>query len=270
MAGDLASCRLEDAPNRPGGESVEDRLILVIDGDRDRRRLVNETLRTHDFAVRSADGGPSGIAMAKATRPAVILLDMAVSGIDCLAACALLKQDPLLKGTAVVAITESPDLRYTEQAFRAGVDLFLAPPFPAPTLIAVTEFAAELARCGIAARRCHSRLPREIPVRCLFRDAETTRKVVGSTGNMSPGGLLLKLPARLLPGIVFRLQLRLPEVTVTAEGVHVWQRPQPCCDGQARHGVRLLRFVEDAGLVQYRRFLSQVAAPQTVRSRSAP
>ncbi|MFQ5848828.1 MAG: two-component system response regulator [Candidatus Methylomirabilales bacterium] len=238
------------------------RPMLVIDDDLGSRETVREILAGQNFDVCSASGGPAGIDIARAAQPAAIFIGMGVSGGDGISRCALLKQDPILRSIPLVGITDSPDLRYTQRAFGAGVEFFLSNPFSEAGLVAVAELALELAQRGTPMhRRCHHpRFPVEVPVRCLLRDAEATRKVVGQTGNMSLGGLLLLLPGRVPARSVFRFQLRLPDATVTAEGAHVWQKPQPCCDGRTRHGVRLLRFVEDVGLVRYRHYLSQVAA----------
>lgn len=245
------------------------RRILIIGNDPHSRQLVTDILTGWDFEVLSAPDGTSGIEIARVTQPAVILLDMATPGIDWISTSAFLKQDPLLGDIPVVGITDLPDLLYIQEAFRAGVEFFLPKPFLADTLVAVVDLVAQLARCGPVMHRCHPRFPVKVPVRCLAGDVGTTRRAVGQTGNMSLSGLLLVLPEGLPPATVFRLQLRLPEATITAEGARVWQGPQPMHDGRTRHGVRLLRFVEDVGLVRYRQYLGQVAAAHTPVSQAA-
>ena len=76
---------------------------------------------------------------------------------------------------------------------------------------------------------------------------------------MSLGGLLVCLPAMLASGTLLRLGLNLPDGVVTAHGTVMWINPQSRGDQRCCHGVQLLGFMEHDGLLQYRRFLSQVA-----------
>ena len=68
------------------------------------------------------------------------------------------------------------------------------------------------------------------------------------------------MPETLAPGTLFRIHLGLPQGTVIAEGKVIWQDDDKVGNRPIPHGVQLLRFVEDAGGVQYRRFLGQTAA----------
>jgi hypothetical protein len=51
-----------------------------------------------------------------------------------------------------------------------------------------------------------------------------------------------------------------PTRAITADGTAIWQGPQSKHEGQMSYGIRLLRFTEDADLVQYRILLNQTAA----------
>lgn len=242
---------------------MQKRPILVIDDDFEFCDLVTSVLTREGFKVLSAPDAQLGIETARATQPAVIILDMILPGINGIMTCQRLKGDPILGDIPVVGVTASSDFEYTEKAFHAGAEFFLPKPFTATRLVSVVKLAAESTRIGTRRRRHlrDLRFPAEVPVRCLVRgDADTTREVAGQTGNVSLGGLLLLLPEKLAPGTVFRLWLRLPEGTIAAEGAVIWQNPQPMGDGRIRHGIQLRGFVENSDLVQYRRYLSQIAA----------
>jgi len=243
---------------------MRNRPILVIDDDPQSRELVSAILGEADFEVLSAPDGASGIELARTARPAVIILDMMMPGIDGINTLQILKRDPVLKAIPVVAITASSDLTYAEKAFRAGALFFLPKPFRAASLLRVVELAAERAEkdTPMQRRRRHPRHPAEISVWCFVRgDAGTTRGVVGHTGNVSLGGLSVLLPETLAPGTALRLGLGLPQGPITARGTVVWHDPQPTGGERFHHGVRLLGFAEDEGLSQYRRYLRQIAAP---------
>ncbi len=121
---------------------VELHPLLVIDDDPRFCEWVAAALKGTAFEVLSAFDGPSGIELARAAQPAVILLDMMMPGADGLATCKQLKRDPLLRDIPVIGVTASDDLKYPEQAFRAGAHLFLAKPFGAEGLLHVVKLAA--------------------------------------------------------------------------------------------------------------------------------
>lgn len=238
----------------------QSRPILVIDDDPRFCAWVTAALTGTGFEVLSARDGPSGIELARVARPAVILLDMLLPGMDGIATCKRLKRDRALGGIPVLGVTAAPDLRYTEQAFHAGAEFFLAKPIRANSLAQIVELAAKRAQ-RTAGSRAFSRFQVELPVRCCVPgDAETTREIAGQTGNVSLDGVLLFLPERLPPGIVLSLQLALPKGPLPAEGAVVWQDAQATDNGRFRHGIRLVRFTDDSGLMVYRRYLSQIAA----------
>jgi CheY-like chemotaxis protein len=240
---------------------VRTRLILVIDDDRALCDLVSSALTGAGYTVLAAFDGPSGMETARKAQPTVIILSTMMPGGDGIRTCERFKGDPVLRDTPMVAITGSQELEDTEQAFRAGAEFFLARPFGIESLIQVVGMAVDRAERPSPSQRLYPRFQARVPVWCLLgTDANRSQEVVGATGNLSLGGLLLMLPQKLEPGAVFRLRLQLPEGFVPAEGAVMWERSQPMGDGSFLHGVSLLRFAEDAGPVQYRRFLSEVAA----------
>jgi CheY-like chemotaxis protein len=249
------------------GVAMAKRPILVIDDDRRSTELISEILTAAGFEVRSAHGGPSGIKLARAVQPAAILLDMMMPGIDGITTLQRLKWDPILADIPVIGMTASSDLTYTGKAFRAGADFFVSKPLNRGSLVRVVELAVEKVLRGTPMRhhRRHPRFQSGIAVRCLVgADTGSTRKVMGSVGNVSLGGLLLILPEALMPGTSLGLVLELPESAIPATGKVMWQNPQKMVDGRLRHGVQLARFASDSSLVGYRRYLSRVAATESV------
>lgn len=237
----------------------QSRPILVIDDDPQFCEWVTAALTGTGFEVLSAPDGSSGIELARTARPAVILLDMLLPGMDGIAACERLKQDRALRAIPLLGVTAAPDLRYTEQAFHAGAEFFLAKPIRASSLAQIVELAAKRAQ-RTAGSRAFPRFQVELPVRCFVPgDTETTREIAAQTGNASLDGVLLFLPERLPPGIVLSLRLALPKGPLPAEGTVVWQDAQATGNGRFRHGIRFVRFTDDSGLMEYRRYLSQIA-----------
>jgi len=235
-------------------------LVLIIDDDLAFCQLVSTALSRAGFHVLAAHDGLSGLTLAREAQPAVILLDMILPGLGGVRTCQQLKQDPALAASIVVAITASPDLRYIEHAFRAGAEFFLMKPFGTEMLVQVIQSAARRAKVG-GRRRSHPRFPVGLRVRCVLEEVE------GRAVNASLGGLQLYLGERLAPGTTFRLELDLPTGAITAEAKVIWQDDD--VSGRSirhNHGVQFLRFVEDSGFLQYKRFLSKVVVKSDVSS----
>lgn len=234
--------------------------VLIIDDDLAFCQLVSTALKPVGFDVLAAHDGSTGLKLAREARPPVILLDMILPGLGGVRTCQQLKQDAALAASVVVAITASPDLRYIEQAFRAGAEFFLMKPFGTEKLVQVIQSAAQRSKVG-GRRRSHPRFPVDLRVRCVQEE------VGGRAVNASLSGLQLYLAERLAPGTTFHLQLDLPTGTITAEAKVIWQDDD--LSGRSiryNHGVQILRFVEDSGFLQYKRFLSKVVVKSDVSS----
>ena len=238
---------------------MQTRPILVIDDDPGSCELVGSMLTQRGFKVITATDGLSGIELARAAQPAVILLDMRMPGLDGFSTCHCLTHGCLPVKIPVVAMTASTDLRYTEQVFRAGAEFLLATPFGAGSLVQVVHSAINRAQRE-GRRREHPRFPAELPVWCLVPgEGDTTREVMGHGRNVGLGGVLIWLPERLAPGTLFRIQLGLPTEVVIAGGKVAWQHDE-VDDQLFLHGVQILRFLEDSDFLQYKRYLVQIAA----------
>lgn len=245
------------------------RPILIIDDDHKICELVTSILTAEGFKVLTAPDGSTGIETARVAQPAAILLDMMMPEMDGIETCERLKQDPCMEDVPVVGITGSTDLHYTEKAFRAGATFFLPKPFSMESLVQVVDLAAEAAQPKTAfhGTRSSPRFPAELPVWCrIGEDGGTTREVTGHTQNAGLGGVLLLLPEQVEPGTVLRLCLGFPRGPITADGTVMWVAPQPTDAGNTPHGIRFLRFADDGDFVQYRRFLSEIAASSEGRT----
>ncbi len=241
---------------------MQKRPVLVIDADDEIHEQVMSALRDPGYEVLATTDGLRGIELARAAEPAIILVDLSLPDGDGIDTCERLKLDPCLGYISVVGMTGLPDLSYVEKAIRAGAEFFVAKPLGAENLVHAVRLAAEATAEDTPMRlRRHPRFPAELPARCLFReDAERTRDLTGRTSNVSLGGLLVLIPEKLEVGTVLRLQLKLPEGSITADGTVVWQDSPSKHEGKASHGIRLVRFAEDDDLIQYRLFLSQLVA----------
>jgi len=236
-------------------KDLEKRPILLIDDDAEYSEMVITALN-----ALAAQDGLQGIEVARAAQPAVIPLDIIMPEMDRITTCERLKRDPILRNIPVVGITGSPDLTLVEKAYAAGAQFFLPKPFTAEALAHVLRSVTEETPVGTSRR--DARFAVELPVRCRVRGHPDSNRVVeGQTANLSLGGLLLLVLSEMLErGTVVSLELLLPEGPLAADGAVIWQDPQPKDDGSIAHGIRLLRFADDADLVRFRRFVTEIAA----------
>jgi Amt family ammonium transporter len=97
----------ESAEHEPS--IVELKRILVIDDDPHSRELLERTLSAAGYAVELADSAAQGIAAARMNPPALITLEIDMSGVDGWTALNVLKNDENLADTPVVMISGDPD-----------------------------------------------------------------------------------------------------------------------------------------------------------------
>lgn len=81
------------------------KLILIVDDDKDLREILSTKLSNAGFRVDQAPDGSSGIQKAKELKPDLILLDVRMPGMSGVEVLAQLKADPELAGLKVIFLT---------------------------------------------------------------------------------------------------------------------------------------------------------------------
>ncbi len=123
--------------------------VLVVDDDHSLRRMLERTLVAEGFGVHAvADGGAALAAIERAT-PDLVVLDVAMPGMDGIAVCRRLREkgfgQPVLMLTARDAVTDRV------AGLEAGADDYLVKPFATEELVA--RLRALTRRGGAGARR---------------------------------------------------------------------------------------------------------------------
>lgn len=122
-----------------------DALILVIDDEPTQRLLSREALEQRGYRVEEAESGEVGLQLVQELKPALILLDVMMPGMDGFEVCRRIRQDPDLHRTPVVIVTALEDLESIEIGFRAGATDFIAKPIVWPLLGYRLQFALQAA-----------------------------------------------------------------------------------------------------------------------------
>jgi diguanylate cyclase (GGDEF)-like protein len=133
------------APRRPSRGGPQPRLglhrpcrVLVVDDDERLRILLRTTLEVIDIVIDEAASVPAARARIAASKPDVIVLDLALPGTSGLTLCEELKRDPRTRDIGVVVLTGS-DEGSGPEAKTAGADAYLRKPFSPLDLLAVVE-----------------------------------------------------------------------------------------------------------------------------------
>ena len=120
--------------------------ILVVDDIEDNRDLCAVILGRLGYPVEVASDGADGVERALATRPSVILMDLAMPNVDGFEATRQIRALPALAGIYIIAISAFSDAVSVERAMTAGCDEVLSKPCP-------PERLAERVAAGIRAHR---------------------------------------------------------------------------------------------------------------------
>ncbi len=102
--------------------------ILVIDDIDANVRLLEAKLTADYYEVLSATDGVTGLAIAAAEQPDIILLDVMMPGMDGFQVCRRLKDDPLTRHIPVVLVTALDGRSDRIAGLDAGADEFLTKP----------------------------------------------------------------------------------------------------------------------------------------------
>lgn len=115
--------------------------VLVVDDSKTTQAVLNKKLSRQGYEVLTAFNGEDGVALARAERPHLVLMDVVMPGIDGFRATRLLRRDPDPAVANMAIVIMSGNAQATEQFWssKIGADEFLAKPFSDERLFAHIE-----------------------------------------------------------------------------------------------------------------------------------
>jgi len=113
--------------------------ILLVEDNENNRYLLTFLLERHGYRVVHAGDGPSAITLAAGARPALILLDIQLPGMNGYEVARRLRADPALAAVPLVAVTSFAMAGDRERAFEAGCDGYLEKPIDPRTFVGQVE-----------------------------------------------------------------------------------------------------------------------------------
>ncbi|MGY1825820.1 ATP-binding protein [Blastococcus sp. SYSU DS0541] len=135
----------EQAGSRPSGRpdgSPDAAEVLVVDDNADMRGYLARLLRPF-WAVRTAADGEEALAAVAERRPALVLTDVMMPGVDGFELLRALRADPATRHLPVIMLTARAGQEASVEGLEAGADDYLAKPFRAAELLARVRVALE-------------------------------------------------------------------------------------------------------------------------------
>ena len=110
--------------------------ILVVDDEEDILELVRYNLAKEGFDVVCASSGEEAIPICQKQKPAVVILDLMLPGVDGLEICRTLKSDTKTRGIPVVMLTAKGEESDIVLGLELGADDYVTKPFSPRVLLA--------------------------------------------------------------------------------------------------------------------------------------
>lgn len=112
---------------------MNNELVLVVDGDRRIRNLINVTLQAHDYKCITANGGESAILLALSNNPRAVILELVLPDMD---GTEVIRKIRSWSDVPIIVVsTRSKDYDKV-MALDAGADDYVTKPFSVEELLA--------------------------------------------------------------------------------------------------------------------------------------
>ena len=115
-------------------------LVLIVEDNEKNRKLIRDLLQAKGYQTIESDAAEDGIKLAQERKPALILMDIQLPGMDGITALKQLKAAPTTRNIPVMAITASAMTYNRESMLAEGFDGYQIKPFN------LSEFLADVAR----------------------------------------------------------------------------------------------------------------------------
>jgi len=113
-------------------------LILIVEDNEKNRKLVRDVLQVKGYKTIESETAEEGIRLAQESRPALILMDIQLPGIDGITALKRLRAEPETREIPVIAVTASAMTNKREAMLVEGFDGYQTKP------ISINDFLEEV------------------------------------------------------------------------------------------------------------------------------
>jgi CheY-like chemotaxis protein len=130
------------------GESAPSVDVLIADDDAPTRSLLRRLLERRGLTCLEAEDGPSAVALAQASVPRCVLLDLIMPGLDGLTVARRLRADPRTRSIHIHCLTGRADDEARALARDAGCEAFLVKPVEPGRVLELVQGEAKPAPTG--------------------------------------------------------------------------------------------------------------------------
>jgi two-component system cell cycle response regulator DivK len=103
-------------------------LILIVEDNDKNRKLERDVLQFHGYQTTEAESAEDGIRLARASTPALILMDIQLPGMNGIEALGQLRADPVTRAIPIIAVTASAMTHDRQKIMAAGFDGYQSKP----------------------------------------------------------------------------------------------------------------------------------------------
>lgn len=118
--------------------------ILVVEDDELIRQVLAEILELNGYTVLQAVDGNQGFELAAKMRPAIILTDVSMPGLNGFELIERLRADPVLRSTRVIIVSALAERADVRRGMECGADDYISKPFKESEV--VNAIRAQLAK----------------------------------------------------------------------------------------------------------------------------
>jgi len=113
--------------------------ILVVEDNHVDQKLIADALQRGGFKIFIAANGQEGLALAKTTKPDLIILDCDMPVMNGLEMCRKLREDDSLEHTPVIFLTSNDTPKNIIDCFELDAENYLTKPISAKTLVSQVQ-----------------------------------------------------------------------------------------------------------------------------------
>jgi len=118
---------------------LEPKRILLVEDDRDTLTVLRENLKRAGYQVVEAQTGEEGLVAFKRYKPDLVILDVALPGIDGWEVLRRIKAGPISRKTPVVMLTGKTDNADKIKGYEIGADFYMTKPYNVQKLLTVVR-----------------------------------------------------------------------------------------------------------------------------------
>ena len=124
-------------------------LILIVEDQPLNRKLVRDVLQARGYQTLESETGEEGVRLAREHRPALVLMDIQLPGINGIEALQRLRADAATASIPVIAVTASAMQQNRQQILEAGFDAYQPKPIDVKAfLLAVRDILDRQAKAS--------------------------------------------------------------------------------------------------------------------------